>query len=91
MQEWASIMGAESTGSGKPDAALDLETIKRATELSREESFEEMDIIVTYDDPSCELVLPLRRKKELTNPCVRPLKSSSRSAPSVTSPTRATA
>ena len=46
------------------DSALDLETIERATELSRDESFGEMDIVVTYDDPSCELVLPLRRKKE---------------------------
>ena len=47
-----------------PGSALDLETIERATELSREESFEDMDIVVTYDDPSCELVLPLRRKRE---------------------------
>ena len=49
---------------GDPDSALDLETIERATVLSRDESFEEMDIVVTYDDPDCELVLPLRRKKE---------------------------
>jgi hypothetical protein len=49
---------------GDPDSALDLETIERATELSRDESFEEMDIVMTYDDPFCELVLPLRRKRE---------------------------
>ncbi|MGO8926779.1 MAG: hypothetical protein ACLQU3_07815 [Limisphaerales bacterium] len=49
---------------GDADSALDLATIERATELSREESFEEMDVVVTYDDdPSCELVLPLRRKQ----------------------------
>ena len=47
-----------------PGSALDLETIERAAELSRDESFGEMDIVVTYDDPSCELVLPLRRKRE---------------------------
>jgi hypothetical protein len=41
-----------------------LETIERATELGREESFGEMDIVVTYDDPNCALVLPLRRKRE---------------------------
>jgi len=48
---------------GNPDSALDLETIERATELSRDESFEEMDIVVTSGDPCCDLVLPLRRKK----------------------------
>jgi len=48
---------------GNPEAALDLGTVERATELSREEAFEEMDMVVTYDDPTCELVLPLRRKQ----------------------------
>jgi hypothetical protein len=42
---------------------MDLETIERATEVSRDESFEEMDIVLTYDDPACELVMPLRRKR----------------------------
>jgi hypothetical protein len=48
---------------GNPGSALDLETIERATELSREEAFGEMEIYVTYDDPVCELVLPLGRKR----------------------------
>lgn len=48
---------------GNSDSALDLQTIERATELSHDESFEEMDIVVTYEDPDCELVLPLRRKR----------------------------
>ena len=45
---------------GGPGAAADLGTIERATELSREENFDEMEIFVDYNDPSCELVLPLR-------------------------------
>ena len=45
---------------GKADGAADLGTIERAAELSREESFEEMDIIVEYDDPACGQVLPLK-------------------------------
>lgn len=53
------------------DSALDLETIERATELGRGESFGDMDIVVTYDDPSCELVLPLRRKKEADDKSLR--------------------
>ena len=47
---------------GDSDSALDLETIERATELSRKEAFEEMEIFVTFDDPFCEMVLPLARK-----------------------------
>lgn len=48
---------------GNPGSATDLGTIEHATERSREESLEEMDIVVTYDDPIREVVLPLRRKK----------------------------
>ena len=51
---------------GSPASALDLETVERATELSRDESFEDMAIVVTYDDPTCELVLPLARKTRAT-------------------------
>jgi hypothetical protein len=51
---------------GDAGSALDLGTIERAAELSRAESFEEMDVVVTYDDPACELVLPLRRKTSTT-------------------------
>jgi hypothetical protein len=45
---------------GHPDSALNLGSIDQATELSREESFEEMEIVVTWDDSTCELVLPVR-------------------------------
>jgi hypothetical protein len=56
---------------GNRDSALDLGTIERATELSRDEAFGDMDILVTYDDPSCELVLPLRRKREADDEALR--------------------
>jgi hypothetical protein len=48
-----------------------LATIERATELSREEEFGDMDILVTYDDPPCELVLPVRRSKEAADEPLR--------------------
>ena len=48
---------------GNPGSATDLGTIEHATERSREESLGEMDIVVAHDDGTCELVLPLRRKK----------------------------
>jgi hypothetical protein len=45
---------------GRSDAAVDLGTIERATELSRDENFDHMEIFLDYDDPSCGLVLPLK-------------------------------
>ena len=56
---------------GNPESALDLETIERATELSRDESFEEMQLVVTYGDPYRELVLPLGRKREAGDDTLR--------------------
>ena len=47
---------------GNAASALDLGTIERATELSRHESFEEMDVVVTDADSTYKLVLPVRRK-----------------------------
>ncbi len=52
-----------------PDSALDLQTIERATELSRDEDFERMEIFVVFEDPICELVFPLApRSAKLTFP-----------------------
>jgi hypothetical protein len=48
---------------GNPDTAADLESIERAAELSRDENFEQMEIVVDYEDSRCELVLPLGTKK----------------------------
>lgn len=45
---------------GKAEAATDLGTIEHAAELSREENFDEMEVLVEYDDPICEQVLPLK-------------------------------
>ena len=56
---------------GNPGSALDLGTIERATELSREEEFGDMDIMVTYNDPSCELVLPVRRSRHAGDASLR--------------------
>jgi len=50
----------------RPEAAADLGTIERALELSREESFDQMEILVDYDDPACELVLPLHPRGRST-------------------------
>jgi hypothetical protein len=47
---------------GKPEAAADLMTIERATELSADENFDQMEILVDYDDPACAIVLPLKSR-----------------------------
>ncbi len=52
---------------GKPDLAADLQTIERAAELSRQESFDQMEVLVEYDDPGCELVLPLSTRRAPSN------------------------
>jgi hypothetical protein len=44
-------------------SALNLNASEHAAELSRDEPFDEMGIVLTYDDPTCELILPIRRKK----------------------------
>jgi len=51
----------------RSDAAANLGTIERAFELSREESFEQMEILVDYDDPLCELVLPVKPRGRPTS------------------------
>jgi len=48
---------------GSLASAADLRTIEQAMESSRQESFEEMDVVVTDEESSCELVFPLRRHK----------------------------
>jgi hypothetical protein len=48
---------------GDADSALDLGEIERAAELSRVEAFRELEICVIFDDPACELVLPLSSRK----------------------------
>jgi len=49
----------------KPEAAADLGTVERAAELSRDENFDQMEILVDYGDPACELVLPLSTHEAL--------------------------
>ena len=56
---------------GNQEAATDLGTIERAIELSGDESFQEMEVFVTFDDPACDLVLPLRRKKSAADESIR--------------------
>jgi hypothetical protein len=60
---------------GQAASALDLQSIERAAETSREEPFGHLDIVVNPGDPDCELVLPLtrqRRGEERTQTCRLP-------------------
>jgi hypothetical protein len=53
---------------GNPAAALNLGSVEHAAEVSREECFSEMQVLLKSDDPSRDLVLPLRRKQPGTAP-----------------------
>ena len=53
---------------GQSDAALDLKTVERATEVSREEAFEQMEVHVSFDEPDCDLVLPLKHRTTVVRP-----------------------
>ena len=55
---------------GRPDAAADLRTIELAAEVSRDENFDQMEILIEYEDSGCELVLPLRTHKAPANQLV---------------------
>ncbi len=48
---------------GDADSALDLREIERAIELSRVEAFTDLEVCVMFDDPACDLVIPLNSRK----------------------------
>jgi len=43
-----------------PRYARDFEEVDQAIRFHREESVAEVDVVLRYDDPACDLVLPLR-------------------------------
>jgi len=43
--------------------ALDLKTVRRATDLGRDEEFDSMVIVVSSGDPSSDWFLPLPRRR----------------------------
>ena len=47
---------------GKADAAADLGTIERATELSCDEDFKQMEIFVDKGDASSSMVIPVQAR-----------------------------
>lgn len=47
--------------------AFDLETIESATEVGRKENLDLMEIVVSFGDPTCDLLLPLNRRRPLVS------------------------
>ena len=43
--------------------AFDLESIESATEVGRKENLDSMEIVVSFGDPTCDLLLPLSRRR----------------------------
>jgi hypothetical protein len=48
------------------EEALNLETIKRATEVGHQEDLDSMKIVISYGDPSSDWFMPLPRRPVLT-------------------------
>jgi len=45
--------------SAKSSMAQDFETINSATQFARTQKLTGMEVVLRYDDPACDLVLPL--------------------------------
>ena len=41
--------------------AHDFETVESAIELARTQRLADMEVVLHYDDPACDLVLPLKQ------------------------------
>ena len=48
--------------SANSSEAHDFETVESAIELARTQKLTEMEVVLNYDDPACDLVLPLRQE-----------------------------
>jgi hypothetical protein len=48
--------------SGNTSVTHDFETVESAVELARSQKFADMEVVLRYDDPACDLVLPLRQE-----------------------------
>ena len=48
--------------SANSSEAHDFETVESAIELARTQRLADMEVVLHYDDPACDLVLPLRHQ-----------------------------
>ena len=48
--------------SGNGSEAHDFETVESAIDLARTQKLADMEVVLHYDDPACDLVLPLRHQ-----------------------------
>lgn len=48
--------------SGNTSVAHDFSTVESAVELARTQRLADMEVVLRYDDPACDLVLPLRQE-----------------------------
>jgi len=54
---------AASNGwSGNSSVAHEFDTVESAIELARTQRLADMEVVLRYDDPACDLVLPLKQQ-----------------------------
>jgi hypothetical protein len=47
---------------GNSSEAHDFETVESAIELARTQRLADMEVVLHYDDPTCDLVLPFKQE-----------------------------
>ena len=52
---------ASNGWSGNSSDAHDFETVESAIDLARTQRIADMEVVLHYDDPICDLVLPLKQ------------------------------
>ena len=48
--------------SGNGSEAHDFETVESAIEFARTQKLADMEVVLHYEDPACDLVLPLKQE-----------------------------
>ncbi len=61
-QETGQYYAGSNGWSGNSSEAHDFETVEGAVELSRTQRIAAMEVVLHYDRPACDLVLPLRQE-----------------------------
>jgi hypothetical protein len=59
-QETKHYYAGSNGWTGNSSVAHDFETVESATRLSRAQNLADMEVVLRYEDPACDLVLPLR-------------------------------
>lgn len=61
-RETGQYYAASNGWSGNTSVAHEFDSVESAIELARTQRLADMEVVLKYDDPACDLVLPLRQE-----------------------------